>query len=126
MKKLQRLKKKLGNQAGETIAETLVAMLIASLALVMLASMIQSTVNLVTRSKTKMEEYYEKNIALEQTALSEKTAPVSIAGDNSAAQSGSVKYSGQASYETNNTFSKLIIAYSYTDQTADGQGDTGG
>ena len=55
---------KLRSRRGDSIAEVLVAVLISAVALVMLASMITSSSRLITRSKDKMEEYYEKSSAL--------------------------------------------------------------
>jgi hypothetical protein len=60
---MKRLKKKLtgklkGN-AGESLAEVLIALLIAALALVMLASVIDSSMRIITRSKTTMKDYYD-------------------------------------------------------------------
>ncbi len=52
-------KKKLRSRAGESIAETLIATLIAALALVMLAGAISSAANMITKSKTLMDKYYE-------------------------------------------------------------------
>lgn len=55
---------KLKSTSGESIAETLVAVLIAAFALLMLAGTINSASNLITKSKTKLNAYYEKNNAL--------------------------------------------------------------
>lgn len=58
--------KKLKNRRGETLAETLVAMLIATLAMMILAGAIGTASNLVARSRTWMENYAKKNLALER------------------------------------------------------------
>ncbi len=55
---------KLHSVVGETITEVLVALLISALALAMLASMIQAASNMITTSKTKMDEYYKQNNVL--------------------------------------------------------------
>ena len=60
-----RLMKRLRSESGESIAEVLVALLIAAVALMMLAAMISSTVSIVNKSKTKMDEYYQNNAILE-------------------------------------------------------------
>ena len=61
--------KRLSSESGESIAEVLIALLIAAVALMMLASMISSTVSIVNKSKTKMDEYYQNNAVLELQAL---------------------------------------------------------
>ena len=66
---VKQVKKKLKSYRGETIAEVLIALLISSIALVMLASMISATVNLVTKSKEKMKDYYKANSVLETMEL---------------------------------------------------------
>lgn len=45
------------NKKGESIAETLVALLIAALGILLLASMIMSSSNIISRSKTAIDEY---------------------------------------------------------------------
>lgn len=66
---------KLKSTSGESIAETLVAVLIAAFALLMLAGTINSASNLITKSKTKLNAYYEKNNALsaEDTSVQDET-----------------------------------------------------
>lgn len=62
MKKLgQSVLKKLRSKAGESISETLVSLLIASLALVMLAGAVSSATGMITRSREKLEKYYDNN-----------------------------------------------------------------
>ena len=60
----RKILKKISGQSGETIAETLVALLIASLALMMLAGAVSSAMNVVTRSKKAMDDYYTVNNAV--------------------------------------------------------------
>ena len=60
----RKILKKISSQSGETIAETLVALLIASLALMMLAGAVSSAMNVVTKSKEAVNEYYTVNNAV--------------------------------------------------------------
>ena len=60
----KRILKKLSSQSGESIGETLVALLIAALALTMLAGAVSSAMNIVTRSKKSMDDYYTVNNAV--------------------------------------------------------------
>ena len=60
----QKIIRKLQSKAGDSIAEVLIALLISSLALVMLASMISSSANMITKSKSNMDDYYSKMNAL--------------------------------------------------------------
>ena len=104
---MKRLFVKVKSKAGETISETLVALLISSLALVMLAGMINSTVNLVKTSKTKMNAYYEASAALEIIPASdEKKSTVTIES-----QSDSMKIEEPVYYQTNTTLGKTVAAY---------------
>ena len=81
MREIRKAQRKIRQQSGETIAETLVALLISSIALMMLASMISATVNLVTKSETKMGEYYTENAKLENSETSDKTLTISITSE---------------------------------------------
>lgn len=75
--------RKIKSQAGETIAEVLVALLVSSVALVMLASMISSTNSLVTRSKSKMKDYYDENEKLEeQSAAPDASLKIQISSED--------------------------------------------
>ena len=113
----KKLRRRVKNQAGETIAEVLIALLISSLALVMLASMISATQSMVSKSKTKMDEYYAANNKLETysgTAISGKT--VSISGDG-------VTYStpaGGLSVYENDVLGKKTYSYHYTNPDSGG------
>lgn len=51
-------KLKILSSRGETLTEVLVSLLIAGLALAMFAGMIQASVNIVSSSETKMQQYY--------------------------------------------------------------------
>ena len=104
------LKCKLRNKAGETIAETLIALLIAAIALTMLAAMIASTVNVVTVSKDKIEEYYEKSVPLEQMVAEGtggSSATVAFSAGNLSAEAEVVCYTN----ETFNSTDKAVSAY---------------
>ncbi len=52
---------KLKSSNGETISETLVATLIAALSMVMFASMVIASKNIISNSKSVMENYYSCN-----------------------------------------------------------------
>ena len=84
--------KKLKSRAGETISETLVSLLIASLALVMLAAAMSSATGMITKSRTKLEKYYDENeklvtvsdpseasIKLQSAGLREQVIPIQYA-----------------------------------------------
>ena len=60
---IEKLKKKLNSRAGETISETLVALLISALALTMLAGAISASLSLITKSRVRMNLYYDANEA---------------------------------------------------------------
>ena len=117
MKRESELRKKLHSQSGETIGETLVALLISSLALVMLASMITSTVNLVTKSETKMNDYYKANTALENPDSGTQGAIVITSGET--------EITVPVRYAKNNIFSKLVVAYSVDSSTEENNTDGG-
>lgn len=57
---------RLKSTRGESIAETLISVLIATTALTMLAGMITASARMITRSRTLMQDYYEKNLPLEE------------------------------------------------------------
>lgn len=97
MMMVNRILVKVRVRSGETISETLVALLISSLALVMLASMINSTVNLVSTSKKKMNEYYEACAELENFSAAQ--SPTGDDGDDdSGLGAGDVSGSGVTVY----------------------------
>ena len=58
---MEKIRKKLKNQAGESLAETLVSLLIAALALVMLAGAISSASGVIIKSRDKLDKYYSAN-----------------------------------------------------------------
>ncbi len=124
MKAMHQVQKKLYNQSGETIAETLIAMLIASIALVMLASMINSTVNVVNKSKAKMEEYYEANALLENSAASGDTFTITIQGKEDS--DSKLEQQQTVHGQKKETLSRTVAAYSYVKENGTSGGGTGG
>ena len=115
MRVIYKAQRKTKNHSGETIAETLVALLISSIALMMLASMINSTVNLVTKSEAKMRDYYTLNAELENSAESEDTFTITIIPQNESDSKLNMSVDG-VHYQTNNLFSKTVVAYSYVSE----------
>lgn len=108
-----RLRKRIKSENGESIAEVLVALLIAAIALMMLASMISSTVSMVNKSKTKMDEYYNNNAVLElfQNSEAEET-PLTIQLIQSPGTSAeTVQETSKVDLYENKTFSKTVYAY---------------
>lgn len=72
---------RLRSSRGESIAETLIAVLIATTALTMLAGMISASAHMITKSRTVMQEYYEKNIPLEEKGqASDGTMTMTLTG----------------------------------------------
>ncbi len=121
---IDQAQRKMKNQSGETIAETLVALLISSIALMMLAGMINSTVNLVTKSEAKMGDYYTQNAKLENSEASSSTFTITIKPDDTSSKLN-MSLEG-VRYQTNNIFSKTVVAYSYVSpggSSAGGGGD---
>ncbi len=103
--------KKLRSRSGETIAETLVGVLIAALALTMLAGAISASLNVITTSETKMNEYYGKNEDLAAPAKEGMT--VTLEDDsgeiNLLPKTGSESGIG-VKYSTNDTFTTIPVA----------------
>lgn len=120
---INQAQRKTKSQSGETIAETLVALLISSIALMMLAGMINSTVNLVTKSEAKMGDYYTQNAELENSEASRSTFTISIKpGTESESK---LAMTVDVHYQTNNTFNKTVVAYSYVSQKGSSAGGGG-
>ena len=61
---------KLRSTSGESIAETLVAVLIAAFALLMLAGTVNTSTNIVIKSKEVLKSYYSLNNSLENRDIS--------------------------------------------------------
>ena len=111
---MKQFRKKLRSQIGESISETLVALLIAALSLTMLASMITSTVNMVDRSKEKMDQYYRANNALE-TLSSGETDPASLTFTMKENGMTVATFTIPIVYDKNETFSNTpIVAYRHS------------
>lgn len=65
---------KVKSSVGETISEVLIALLISSVGLIMLAGMISASGNVISRSRTVLENYYSNRV----TASSVEGATVTI------------------------------------------------
>ena len=85
----QAIFKKLTSTAGESISETLISLLVASLALLMLAGAVSSATGMITKSRTKLEKYYESNyklvtvsdstpgqVTIQSTGLTDQVIPI--------------------------------------------------
>lgn len=85
----QAIFKKLTSTAGESISETLISLLTASLALLMLAGAVSSATGMITKSRTKLEKYYESNdklvtvsdstpgqVTIQSTGLTDQTVSI--------------------------------------------------
>ena len=85
----QAIFKKLTSTAGESISETLISLLVASLALLMLAGAVSSATGMITKSRTKLEKYYESNdklvtvsdstpgqVTIQSTGLTDQTVSI--------------------------------------------------
>ena len=109
---MNRIRRKIQSNTGESIAETLVAVLLIALALTMLAAMISSTANMVKTSETKMNEYYEKNAALETFSSTDSQTSIVIAVTTTGDGSSNTIESPQVDYKLNDAFSnKPVVAY---------------
>ncbi len=109
---MNRIRRKIQSNTGESIAETLVAVLLIALALTMLAAMISSTANMVKTSETKMNEYYEKNAALETFSSTDSQTSIVIAVTTTGDGSSNTIESPQVDYKLNDAFSKNpVVAY---------------
>ncbi len=76
--------KKLKSRSGESIAETLVAVLIAALALLMLAGTINSSSNMITKSSSALDAYYQANNAVENRTDSAGSSTVTVSDGGTA------------------------------------------
>ena len=113
---LDKLNKKIHNQAGESIGETLVALLIAALALVMLAGAISASSGVIMKGRNKLNAYYTANetdsgVVKMASGGSEVTNGITIKDSSSSISEQSYK----VTYFTNDEFSsKTVIAYKYS------------
>ena len=103
------MRAKLRSRAGESIAETLIALLISALALMMLAGAVSSAANVVTRSRTAMSDYYEKDAAMVERSATAFSDTVRIVPRDGAGAS----FSGNVDIYQNAKFSTSAV-YSYT------------
>ena len=105
-------KNKLLDHTGESIAETLVALLISALALVMLAAIITSSSNIIKRSRSKLDTYYNGNeyvVNMSGTTVPENVNAVSgtvtiglaAAGNSLSPQEINVTFYKNASFGSN-------------------------
>lgn len=104
MKRRARLAARLRSRAGESLGEVLISVLISAVALVMLISMLTSSTSLISKSKNRLETYYNNQSVL-------------AAAD---AEGGK---SGTATFESNDTYTKLIMDVDveyYTEQAVSG------
>ena len=70
---MRKMMNKLRSNVGESITEVLVALAIGSLALLLLANMVQSSVNIITKSKIAYNSYIEELNVLTEEDSQEKT-----------------------------------------------------
>lgn len=60
----KKIRARLSSRSGESLSEVLIALVVSSLALVMLASMVNTTNDIVNRSKEVVKTYVEQNNTL--------------------------------------------------------------
>ncbi len=115
---MKKLLHKLRGQVGESLAETLVAVLVIALAMTILAGMIGAAGNMVKTSETKMNEYYESNVKLENFSEAGGTATVNITASGEAASiTGNIE-SVTVEYLINRVFSDHpVVAYRLAEST---------
>jgi len=114
MKKLKSILRKVRSRSGESIAEVLVSLLIAALAMLLLAGMINASSNLITKSRAKMQEYYDANNAIVQQSSSgtNGTATLTEVDTDGNTVSNGVLQSIDVTYFKNNTFTnKPVMTY---------------
>ena len=119
------IRNKLRETSGESIAETLVAVLIAAFALLMLAGTVNTSTNLVTKSREVLKEYYEANEVLENMSGNNKyVTPES--GGRVTLEGNSVNFTWYniSIYKNTRLQSKPVIAY-YKSNMPDGASPTG-
>jgi hypothetical protein len=104
---VDKLKKKLNSRSGESLTETLVALLISALALVMLAGAITASMRVITRSREKLDEYYNANESVVAGGTQPGKVSISVAGIQSKDY--------DVYFSTNDEFSNTpVISYKYT------------
>ena len=103
---------KLSSSSGESIAETMVALLIAALAILMLAGAMMTASNIVTRSRNKLNEYYDKT----EDVIKDVTNPGKTANGTVTISKSDASFSISPSvrYKKNDKFSQTPVAvYGY-------------
>ena len=116
MKMTERIKKKLKSKSGETIAEVLVALLISSLGLVLLASMISSSYNLITKSRSMIEDYVNSENRLVEQEQTVDTGNVTVKMKDGSGTDSEIKLNDEkdeitVSYYTAEIAGKKVISY---------------
>lgn len=117
---MRALDAKIRSNAGETISETLVALLISALALVMLAGSITAASGMVTKSRSKLSDYYDANEYLVTMDSSKKTDDTETANDTISVKIDGAtdeKFSVSVNTFVNKIFgdSKAVITYKKQD-----------
>lgn len=105
-KRGQSVLKKLRSKAGESISETLISLLVASLALMMLAGAVSSGTGMITKSRTKLGEYYEKNDALVMVSPNPSDASITIKADGLTDQTVQIQYTQNTEFG-----SQTVVSY---------------
>lgn len=104
MKRKTRLAARLRSRAGESLGEVLISVLISAVALVMLISMLTSSTSLISKSKNRLETYYNG-----QSVLAAADAEGGI--------------SGTATFVNSDDYAQLIMDVDveyYTEQAVNG------
>ena len=102
----RRMIKKLSSRRGESIGETLVALLISALALMMLAGAVSSALNLVSKSKLVMDDYYHAN-----NAVAERAEATAVNGPDLDPSALAPLPNYEVKYWANEQLSTPVIAY---------------
>ena len=112
----RKMKTKICSNLGESISETLIALLISSLALVMLAAAISSSSAMITTSRNKLKDYYDKEVVFvnRSAGITTGSPSVTIADATASPSDGRTVQSQKFSviYYENDEFSNMpVIAY---------------
>lgn len=119
---MEKIRKKLKNQAGESLAETLVSLLIAALALVMLAGAISSASGVIIKSRDKLDKYYsanEENDGVVRMASGGTPGSMKMTDSSGLVQDKTINII----YFKNDEFAKTpVVAYKYNPSETGGTG----
>ena len=119
---MEKIRKKLKNQAGESLAETLVSLLIAALALVMLAGAISSASGVIIKSRDKLDKYYsanEENDGVVRMASGGTPGSMKMTDSSGVVQDKTINII----YFKNDEFAKTpVVAYKYNPSETGGTG----